>query len=174
MPRVNENNREGVLSTLDYSRNHLFFHPLLRLVPSRSKHLLPLISCQCSHSHVRLPTHFTACLLLLSAQHWRIRIWTWQLSALTPDHSPVPTSSQPSSIKESNTIAHGPTLSLVPSNLPSNKVSRKRPEQKAKSCLYRDHIHLLSKFLATPQVTRNYPSTIQTWGEVNLQINHVC
>lgn len=68
MPRFNENIREGVLSALGYSRNHLFLHPLLRLVPSRSlkaKCSLSLNSCQHSHSHVRLPTFFTACLLLL-------------------------------------------------------------------------------------------------------------
>ena len=68
MPSFNENIREGVLSALEYSRNHLFLHPLHRLVPGRSlkaKRLLPLVSCQSSHSHMRLPTHFIACLLLL-------------------------------------------------------------------------------------------------------------
>lgn len=67
MPRFNENIRKGSYLPLAILET-IYSCPLLRLVPSRSlkaKCSLSLNSCQHSHSHVRLPTFFTACLLLL-------------------------------------------------------------------------------------------------------------
>ena len=67
-----------------------------------SPHFLPMFpqSCEAAHSLQSLPS--TA----LPTQHCWIRIMTRQLSALTPDHSTVPTLCRPSSFEESLTQQH--------------------------------------------------------------------
>lgn len=100
--RLNESTKKGVLSALDYSKNYLLLHLLLKITPNRSlqaKSSLPIISCQCSHSRVKLPTHFKACLLLFCPLS-TVKFVSWLDSSVPSDlifpQSPHYTSQAPS------------------------------------------------------------------------------